>query len=318
MSKSAQAIITLLASVSLVVGITGCRDGQPSRGPTSVAPVTASPPGNRSTESGAPTQSPATGNHPNGTAADRETAAWKFGWGAPLPGSDEFNYTGRPDPSKWLVYGEGGDAGGASSNCWPGHDNNGRRCAYAATVRDGYLRETGYPNGDSAGMASRTSLMYGRWEVRARLVAAPGATGNLYNAVLIAWPTSNLWPEGGEYDFLENTIGDACAKANLHYPVPLPVRREKAHRCGVDLTQWHNYALEWTPKGLKGYIDGVPWFDFHKDCIQCAPGPMNQTIQLDNFFGSGGMQRAYLDVDWARVYSVGSPRPGVATARAVG
>jgi hypothetical protein len=50
----------------------------------------------------------------------------------------------------------------------------------------------------------------------------------------------------------------------------------------------------------------VQWFSFNQGCIQCAPGPMHQTIQLDNFYGSN-LQAATLDVDWARVYKI----PGV-------
>ncbi len=42
---------------------------------------------------------------------------------------------------------------------------------------------------------------------------------------------------------------------------------------------------------------------FDRDCIQCAPGPMFQTIQLDNFHG-GNLQTAVFEVDWARVYSL--------------
>lgn len=227
-------------------------------------------------------------------ASEPDTAAERYGWGTPLPGSDEFDTPGEVDRTKWGVYGDGGD-----DDCWPGHDGNGRRCAAANTVQDGYLRQTGLANGDTAGIASRVNLKYGRWEVRARAFAEPGATGNAYHPVLITWPESDEWPEGAEYDYLENDIGDSCAGAFLHYPNHEV--QEHAEKCPFDLTQWHNYGFEWTADGLVGYIDGVEWFRFDQDCIQCAPGPMHQTIQLDNFFGDG-MQQAYFDVDWARVY----------------
>ena len=54
---------------------------------------------------------------------------------------------------------------------------------------------------------------------------------------------------------------------------------------------------------MTGYIDGVQWFTFDEDCIQCAPGPMYQTIQLDNFDGTD-QQPATFDVDWARAYAI--------------
>ncbi|WP_157683642.1 glycoside hydrolase family 16 protein [Microlunatus soli] len=245
---------------------------------------------------------------PTAPAASRtvgpKTAAQRLGWGTPLPASDEFNYVGTPDRSRWNVYGDGGSEGGAGSNCWPGHDGNGRRCADANHVNGEYLRQTGEMNGDSAGVASVQNLQYGRWEVRARLQPARGAAGHPYHAVLITWPQSDEWPAGAEYDFFEVDAGDTCAVAFLHYPNHEPKRQEMAQKCPVDITKWHAYGFEWSPQGLTGYIDGDEWFTFNQDCIQCAPGPMHQTIQLDNFFGAGGMQRANFDIDWARVYNL--------------
>src|SRR5690606_12615562 len=48
---------------------------------------------------------------------DTSTAAARFGWGTPLSVSDEFNYTGAPDSSKWKLPGSD----------WAGHNGNGRR-----------------------------------------------------------------------------------------------------------------------------------------------------------------------------------------------
>lgn len=237
-----------------------------------------------------PTSPPPTGG--GGTAAD------KYDWGQPLPASDEFNYTGLPDSGKWGIYGQGGD-----DNCWPGHDGNGRRCADANYVNGSFLRQTGESNGDSAGLASNLGQKYGRWEVRARVQAAPGASGNPYHPVLITWPDSEQWPQGGEYDYFEVNVGDTNATAFLHHPTDGEVIQDEYHSGNLDLSQWHNYGFEWAPSGLTGYIDGNVWFHDTDPDVQ-APGPMHQTIQLDNFFGAGGMQEAYFDVDWARVYSL--------------
>src|SRR5258705_3444289 len=79
-------------------------------------------------------------------------AAVRYGWGASLPGSDEFNYIGAPDGTKWRVAGE----------CWPGHNGNGRRCGSRSTVDGNKLIQTGLSNGDSAWLGSKTSKRYGR------------------------------------------------------------------------------------------------------------------------------------------------------------
>lgn len=247
----------------------------PPRPTTTVAPTTT-------------TRPPSTTLPPPPPAGD--TAAARLGWGTPIAaGSDEFNYVGRPDPAKWGAY-EG-----------PGHNGNGRRVAARNNVADGFLRQSGLANGDSAGLASTFGQRFGRWEVRAR-VNATATSGNPYRPVLITWPDSNVWPRDGEYDFFEVNVGDDDATAFLHYPNHQPKVQEQAQKA-LDITQWHNYGFEWSPSGLKGYIDGVEWFSFSSNGIQNAPGPMHQTIQLDNFFGSG-MQAANFDVDWARVYKL--------------
>ncbi|MFI5932039.1 hypothetical protein [Actinoplanes sp. NPDC051494] len=235
-----------------------------------------------------------------------DTAAGRLGWGTSLPESDEFSYGSAaapavPDQSKWKLQ------GGAVNSCGPGHNGNGRRCEENTRVLGGFARMTGEANGDTGWLGSRRSQKYGRWEVRARSQATAADNGEQYHPLLITWPASNQWPQGAEYDYLENGApGEACAGAYLHYPNHQPRTQEHAEKCGVDLTQWHNFGFEWSPQGLTGYLDGVVWFTFDDDCIQCAPGPMYQTIQLDNLSGTS-VQAAIYEIDWARVYAI----PGV-------
>lgn len=256
--------------------------------PCPTAPPTTTPP----TSAPPTTQPPATTAPPTTTPPAAGTAAARYGWGPALPESDEFNYTGAPDTAKWDT----------ADECWPGHDGNGRRCASKSTVQDGLLRQTGTAGGDTGWLASKRGQKFGRWEVRARSANTAPSNGRQYHPVLITWPVSDAWPSGAEYDYLENGApGEQCAEAFLHYPNHQPRVQEHARKCGVDLSQWHAFGFEWTPAGLVGYIDGVEWFRHATDCIQCAPGPMRQTIQLDNFYG-GGMTPAVFEVDWARVY----------------
>ncbi|MEW2402516.1 glycoside hydrolase family 16 protein [Streptomyces sp. NPDC046862] len=248
----------------------------------------------------------------NAAGTDRPvTAAERYGWGDPLPEwSDEFDYGSEaepavPDRDKWRP------AGGGPGKCWPGHGGNGRRCDANTRVVGGVLRMTGEANGDTGWLRSPHSRQYGRWEARVRSRATAPDNGRQYHPLLLLWPDSNEHPEDGEYDYLENGApGESCAEAFLHYPHPqnVPVQQESARKCGVDLSRWHNVAIEWTPDHLRGFIDGEEWFRFSggantvRDCIQCAPS-MHQTIQLDNFHGDD-LQSAVHEVDWARVYDL--------------
>lgn len=245
------------------------------------------------------------------------SAAERYGWGGPLPEwSDEFDYgsadaPAAPDPAKWHLPGD-------ETSCWPGHDGNGRRCADNSRVVGGVLRQTGEENGDSAWLASRYGQRYGRWEARVRSQATSPDNGRQYHPLLILWPDSDRWPEDGEYDYLENSApGEDCAEAFIHYPhrADVEVQQEFASSCGVDLTQWHDIAVEWTPDHVRGFVDGEEWFRFSggendvRECIQCAPS-MHQTIQLDNFHGTR-MQSAEYEIDFLRVYAIdGVSEPG--------
>jgi hypothetical protein len=245
-----------------------------------------------------PTTSPTT---PPTTPPAQDTAAARFGWGTALAAaSDEFNYGSAaspavPDPAKWSLPGDG-------SACWNGHAA-GRRCGRNTRVTGTYVRETGEAGGDSGWLGSKTSLKYGRWEIRARSQATGPDNGNEYHPVALLWPDSGTWPDDGEYDYMENSSpGEQCAVAFLHYPQH-DQKQEKAEKCGVDLTQWHNFGFEWTGDHVTGYLDGAPWFTFDQGCIQCPPGPMYQTFQLDDFDGTN-QQPATFDVDWTRVYTI--------------
>ncbi len=233
-----------------------------------------------------------------------DTAAGNFGWGTPIASaSDTFNYVGAPNAAKWDVY-DG-----------PGHAGNGTRDPERVYVNGEFMRLSGQYNGSSAGMANKYNQLYGRWEVRARWGAMPGATGSKYHPVLIVWPQEPPfdWPTRGEYDFVENDIGDTQVKAWLHYPHPsnVPIQQEPATGPTVDFTEWHNYAFEWTSSGIKGYVDGVQFFSFSGGAGPNGRGPMqgmtpagHLTIQLDQFHGNSGYQAAYMDIQWVRVYDV--------------
>jgi hypothetical protein len=244
--------------------------------------------------------------HDDGQAPTDETqAAEKYGWGEPLPISDEFDYTGPVDATKWGV--PSGNEGG-TAGCWPGHGGNGRRCAKNSVVGDGIMSMTGEANGDTGWLRQKRDEQYGKWEIRSRSRNI-GSSGGLYHALHLIWPTSGDRLQDGEYDWVEYSNPDAqCLTAFLHYPQSPTDKKERRDLCPMDMTQWHNFAFEWTPGALVGYVDGVEWFrlsgganDDRGDIQDMPSGHLN--IQLDNFTGSGGLRPAVFEVDWVRVYS---------------
>ncbi|MDT0349934.1 glycoside hydrolase family 16 protein [Pseudonocardia charpentierae] len=218
---------------------------------------------------------------------DPTTAAGALAWGA-AAGVEDFDGT----LSNWGVYDGAGHAG------------KGRRSPAAVNASGGILTITGDPDGTTGGMAWKLGrAKYGRWEAR---VKAPAADPS-YHAVMLLWPDAENWPVGGEVDFME--ISDPARQKTdffLHYGQDSrQLRGEKV----IDATQWHNWAVEWSPTKITAYVDGTEWFSTTQvDAF--PPGSMHLTLQLD-WFPKGGAAAtpSQMLVDWVRYYPIEGTGP---------
>jgi beta-glucanase (GH16 family) len=234
------------------------------------------------------TQRPLT-TTPPAEARSQDEAAVQGNW--PLIADDEFNGT-ELDKEVWHPY------TGKTT------DGVGRHLEDNLSVGDGRLTITGRGK-TSGGLSWDPGQMYGRWEVRAR--SQPG-TG--YGPVLLLWPDAENWPVGGEIDFLEIPKGDR--KVNnftVHYG---PDNSQNGVSQTADFSQWHNYAVEWTPDHIAGFLDGKEIFRT-TDKAQLPPGPMHLGIQQDiGPYGTDWIpapddttpETVKFQIDWVRIYSL--------------
>jgi hypothetical protein len=137
------------------------------------------------------------------------------------------------------------------------------------------------------------------WRIRAYSIN-PKGPGHRYHPVLILWPTSDQWPQGGEFDFAEYDCDSGLYEAFLHIPGNDGSAQEYVKK-QFDISQWHNVAFEWSSSGIKGWLNGQQVFSFPG--FKQPPGPMQPTFQLDNFFGSSGMEPAKFESQWLRIYN---------------
>jgi Glycosyl hydrolases family 16 len=191
----------------------------------------------------------------------------------------------------------GGDEfNGGLSNLWSpydseGHDGNGRRTPDAISVENGMLVIRGDGEGNTGGMSWQEDQRFGRWEMRAKFPKGD----DQYHPVLILWRESG-GKENGEIDFAETTSASPDVSFFLHYGGD-----QKYAKKTIDITQWHNYAVEWVDGRVTGYIDGQKWFE-STDEETLPPGKMHPTIQLDYFPEGGSPKPTEMYVDYMRVY----------------
>ena len=232
-----------------------------------------------------PTAASPTGDGPTGD--EGKAAAVTYGWGTPNR-EDDFTES----LSGWGLYDGPGHAGTRS----PG----------AAIVADGVLTIHGDAKGTTEGMAWEhgKGQKYGRWEGRVRASAGDPS----YNPLLLLWPDAEDFPQGGELDFMEMTDHTRqSTDAYLHHG------KDNAQEHGlvkIDATHWHNWAVEWTPKGVTTYVDGKPWWHTD-DTAALPPGPMHLCVQLDWFpqTAAGAVKPSQMQVDWMRQYPLDQASP---------
>jgi hypothetical protein len=187
------------------------------------------------------------------THAGSELGGWVPVW------SDEFNYSGKPNPSRWTVL---------DTSDTPA-DN---------AFVDGsslVLRVDKSGNGANIGTGNTTSIRYqgdygikylftpGRLEVRARMVLLPGIMN-------IAWGSTDWLPRGdgtlisGEIDLFEimgNQPNLAYMTSHFHLRYDaFAGKRERLSKRSIasesTLDQFHIYTLEWDDDQLRMYLDG--------------------------------------------------------------
>ena len=187
------------------------------------------------------------------TGGEKSSTAvgWKLVW------SDEFNYDGLPDSSKWSYETGGSGWGNNELEYYTEKDTSN------AIVKDGHLtiiakkqhKENREYTSARLVTKNKADFKYGRIEVRAKVPAAAGT-----------WPAiwmlgSNIdevgWPACGEIDIMEHR-GFELDKifGTLHYPGHFGAHGNgKTINIPTATTQFHKYVLEWSASEINIFVD---------------------------------------------------------------
>jgi beta-glucanase (GH16 family) len=212
--------------------------------------------------------------------------------------SDEFNYTGTPDTTKWGYDLGGGGWGNQELEYYTDSLKN-------VNVKNGVLHITalkqlfGGMSYTSARMVSKNNgyLLYGRIEASAKLPPGKGT----WPAI---WMLSNdwkygAWPASGEIDIMEQVGFDPL---NVHFSVHNSKNygangRTSTMQIATDTTAFHKYRVDWTPYAIRGYYDDTQVFSFVNPGTGSDQWPFNQKFHVLMNLAIGGSWGGAMGVD---------------------
>jgi beta-glucanase (GH16 family) len=236
--------------------------------------------------------------------------------GEKLLWSDEFNYNGLPDSTKWRY-----DIGnhGWGNNELEYYTN---KRLENARVENGMLvieaRKEKWESNQytSARLVTKgkADWKYGRIEVKAKIPAGIGS----WPAIWMLASTNPLhWPDDGEIDIMEHVGYDqGVIHGSIHckkYNHVIGTQKTATIKIPDCSTTFHVYGLQWNADSMKIYVDDKVYFRFANEHSGKDAWPFDQPFHIllniavgGNWGGAHGVEDNIfpirMEVDWVRVY----------------
>lgn len=234
--------------------------------------------------------------------------------------SDEFEYIGKPDTSKWK-YQTGHGVNGWGNNELQNYIDN-TNTADTAIVEDGHLKiKAYYDKGEwkSARMNSKASWTNGYIEARLKVTNKRGAWPAFW-MMPDNYSSSNPWPDCGEIDIMENapsTAGENVVFSSLHakgHHTNNPKSIGRKNFGSSFGNEWHTFAIKWDQKKITAYYDGEAMDSYINDGTGLVNWPYTSNFYIILNLAIGGnlgnsddaakLQGSEVEflVDYVRVY----------------
>jgi beta-glucanase (GH16 family) len=236
---------------------------------------------------------------------------WQLFW------SEEFNYKGLPDSTKWN-YEVGGNGWGNNELQYYTEKNTEN-----ALVENGSLKIIAKKENKenkqftSARLVTKgkADFKYGKVEIRAKLPAGKGTWPGIWmlgNNI----GTAN-WPTCGEIDIMEHVgymkdsiFGTIHSEAYNHIK---GTQKGKGIFMADPYKTFHSYSIEWTPEKIDFAMDGIVYNHIVNEHLSYKEWPFDQQFYIilnvaigGNWGGKFGVDEnifpAIMEVDYIRVY----------------
>jgi len=233
--------------------------------------------------------------------------------------SEEFDYSGLPDSTKWIYDTEGNDS------CWGNkevqHYTVDRK--ENAIVQDGKLRITALRESmegkeyTSARLMSNADWKYGKIVVSAKLPDGVGTWPAIWMMPGNWTFNDGNWPEVGEIDIMEHVGHDkGVVHASAHtkdYQWKVGTQKTGNITIPEATEKFHEYSLEWTHESLKAFVDDSLYFEYKNKGLGNSKWPFDKPFYLilnlavgGHWGGAQGINPdafpQTMEVDYVRVY----------------
>jgi beta-glucanase (GH16 family) len=235
--------------------------------------------------------------------------------------SDEFDYTGLPDTTKWN-YDVGGHGWGNQELQYYTY-----RRLENVRVEEGKLvieaKKESYEgkNYTSARLVTKNQgdWLYGKIEVSARLPKGRGTWPAIW-MLPTDWEYGD-WPSSGEIDIMEHVgYDEGVVHGTVHteaFNHSLGTQKGNSVNLPDATTAFHEYAIEWTHSEIYFFIDGTKYFTFIKYDNDYKKWPFDKRFHLVMNIAVGGSwggaqgvdDNAFpttMEIDYVRVYQLAS------------
>jgi beta-glucanase (GH16 family) len=244
--------------------------------------------------------------------------------------SDEFDYTGLPDTTKWSYDVGGGGWGNQELQYYTYRRTDNARVENGKLIIEAIKESYSGMNYTSARLVTKNhgDWLYGKIEVRAMLPKGRGTWPAIW-MLPTDWEYGG-WPSSGEIDIMEHVgYDEGRVHGTVHteaYNNMLGTQQGNSVILNDATTAFHLYAIEWTPIKIDFFIDGVKYFTFYKYADDFKKWPFNKRFHLIMNIAVGGswggaqgvdpyVFPTSMEVDFVRVYQLSTSTGEVSPER---
>lgn len=231
--------------------------------------------------------------------------------------SDEFNYQGLPDTTKWSYETGGHGWGNNEKEFYTANRPENARVGNGVLTIEARKENWDSMHYTSARLATKNKgdWKYARMEVRAQLPAGQGVWPAIW-MLPTKWSYGG-WPHSGEIDIMENVgyMPDSVF-GSIHtgaYNHVMHTQRTKGLYFNDLSKSYHIYAIDWTADGVRFLVDDQPYLYFANEHKGSEEWPFDQAFHLllnlavgGNWGGLHGVDDRIFPqrmlVDYVRVY----------------